>query len=198
MKYYPAFLKLKGKRVILFGGGSVALRKLKSLVETEAQVTAISKEFSDEFLKFAKKNRTRIQPGNKLPKNWKTFSLVVAATSEAAFNHGVYQQCERANIFVNVVDDPKHSTFIVPSSFKRGALQIAVSTGGKSPLLAKLIRKKLSRQFGREYQGFLAELGRERKKVKRLIVEQKERRNHFEKLIRMRLKSFRQPAGKKS
>ena len=112
-------------------------------------------------------------------------------------NELIYKRATGANIFVNVVDDPKHSTFIVPSSLKRGSLQIAVSTGGKSPLLAKLIRKKLERQFGGEYRGLVAWLGKERKRIKNLIAEQKERQAHLQKLIEARLNVLERPASRR-
>ena len=197
MRYYPTFLNLVGKRVLLFGGGVVALRKAQALSGAKARVTAISKDFSEAFLRFAKRNGIKTEWGSHLPRSWRTFSLVIAATSDPEFNRKIYRCAERANIFVNVVDDPKNSTFIVPSSLKRGSLQIAVSTGGASPLLAKLIRKKLSRQFGGKYSHLVTWLRKERKKAKRLIAEQKEHQSHLQKLIETRLRSLEKEALRK-
>ena len=186
MRYYPVFLNLKGKRVLLLGGGAVALRKVRTLIESGARVVAVSREFSNKFLRFAKQRRVQICRGSAVPK-LRDFSLVVAATSDTKLNQEVYARSERAHLFVNVVDDPKRSSFIVPSTLKRGSLQIAVSTGGKSPLLAKWIRRKLEHQFGGEWRDLIQWLGEERKKVKRLITEQKLRRQYLQQLVEMRL-----------
>ena len=182
-QYYPAFLNLEGKRVLLFGGGAVALRKAKALVRSGACINAIAKEFSPSFLKFSEKNGITAKHGSTVPENLKSFPIVVAATSDAHFNHKVYDACVKKGILVNVVDDPKHSTFIVPSVVKRGALQIAISTGGRSPLLAKMLRKKLERQLGIELGQLVETLGLARAQAKQTISSQKKRRNHFKKLI---------------
>ena len=187
MIHYPIFLNLNGKQILVFGGGNVALRKTRVLVKSSAVVTAVSQEFSKAFLQFAKANQIALVYGSKIPENVNPW-LVVAATSDKTFNHEVYQWCNKRHIFVNAVDDPEHSDFIVPSVLVRGQLQIAISTGGQSPLLAKILRKKLSKQFGEEYGQLAKELGRDREKAKRLITAPKARRNHFHKLVRARLK----------
>lgn len=188
MYYYPVFLNLERKRVVLFGGGQVALRKARALVKSGADLVVISRGFSAPFLRFARRNRIKIRYASALAETLNAASLVIAATSDPVFNHKVYQKCKQEGIFVNVVDDPAHSTFIVPSLVKRGALQIAISTGGASPLLARLLRKKLSTQFGAGYGQLVRWLERDRKTAKRLIGVQNQRRNHFQKLIQSRLK----------
>ena len=189
-RYYPIFLNLKGRYVLLFGGGSVALRKAKLFLKTGAVLTIVSKDFSESFQTFAKAHSLGLKRGYALGGSLRKFSLVVSATSDTGFNRKIYQKCLKENIFVNVVDNPQHSTFIVPSSLKRGPLEIAISTGGASPLLAKLIRKMLGRQFGSEYRNMVLWLQKERKKVKQMILEQKERRQHFQKLIETKFRSI--------
>ncbi|MBI4368154.1 MAG: bifunctional precorrin-2 dehydrogenase/sirohydrochlorin ferrochelatase [Candidatus Omnitrophica bacterium] len=184
MIYYPAFLNLKAKKVILFGGGEIALRKARSLVQTGAKLTAASRDFSEPFLHFAKRNRIRIQRKSSIPKTFKGVMLVTAATSDSVFNRTVYERCVRDGVLVNVVDDPKHCTFIVPSVLRRGPLQIAISTGGASPLLSKILRQKLEKQFGREYAQLAKRLGRERKKTKGKLNSMQERKQYFKKFIR--------------
>ncbi len=186
--YYPAFLNLTGKKVLLLGGGQVALRKARALIRAGARLQAISRDFSASFLRFARQNRVPIQYGRAVPKSLKQAQLVIAATSDRSLNHQVYERCVRKGIFVNVVDDPKNSTFIVPSVIRRGALQIAISTGGKSPFLAKTLRKKLEAQFGPSYGRLVQSLGFARRKAKRLIKFAKERRNHLKKLVKTSLR----------
>lgn len=194
--YYPAFLNLKGRKVILFGAGEVALRKARVLKQAGADLIVISRDFSKPFLKFADRYQIEMKRGSVLPK-LNHVSLVVAATSNQTFNRAVYEACERKGIFVNVVDDPKHSTFIVPSVLKRGSLQIAISTGGASPLLAKTLRKKLAVQFGSGYGQLVKRLAQDRKKSKRLIAFPNGRRNHFRKLVESRLKILEAKNSKK-
>lgn len=187
MIYYPAFLNLRGKQVLIFGGGNVALRKARLLVKSNAIVTVVSQKFSEAFLRFSKTNQIALISGSKIPANVRP-RLVVAATSDTAFNHKVYRWCHQRRIFLNSVDDPERSDFIVPSVLVRGGLQIAISTGGRSPLLAKILRKKFSKQIGEEYGQLAEELGRDREKTKRFIAMPKARRNHFHKLVRAHLK----------
>ena len=186
--YYPAFLNLKNKLVVLFGGVHVALRKARVLVRSGANLKVLSRDFSPAFLAFAKRNRIQIRRGSRLPSSIRGISLVVCATSDPDFNRRIYERCVRSGLFVNVVDDPKHSTFLVPSVMRRGLLQIAVSTGGASPLLAKLIRKKLEEEFGSEYRALLRSLHLDRERSKRLIRLGRKRRNHFQKLVGSKLK----------
>lgn len=188
MKYYPAFLNLKGRRALLFGAGEVALRKARTLVQSGAQLTVISREFSKPFQKFARENGIKMRRGNQFPNQLDKVFLVVAATSNSAFNRTIYKNCEQRGILVNVVDDPKHSTFIVPSVLRRGLLQIAISTGGASPLLAKTLRKKLAAQFGAGYSELVKRLAQDRKKAKRKIRFGRERKNYFQKLVTSQLK----------
>lgn len=190
MIYYPAFLNLAKRRVYLFGGGEVALRKARALARSGADLIAISRDFSKPFLRFAKHRRIQLRTGSRIPKLFRPAALVIAATSDRAFNHEIYKRSSEQGILVNVVDDPTHSTFMVPSVLRRGSFQIAITTGGASPLLAKMLRKKLAREFGAEYGLLIRNLKRDREKIKRLIPAGTERRNHFRKLITSRLKEL--------
>ncbi len=194
--YYPAFLNLKGRKVLLFGAGEVALRKARTLKQAGADLIVMSRDFSKPFLKFANRNRIKMKRGSVFPK-LDHVSLVVVATSDQVFNRAVYKRYEQKGVFVNVVDDPKHSTFIVPSILKRGSLQIAISTGGASPLLAKTLRKKLAAQFGSGYGQLVKRLARDRIRTKRLIGIQKDRKNHFQKLVESRLRILETKNSKK-
>lgn len=186
MKHYPVFLNLENKPVLLIGAGEVALRKAKSLLKVGAKLFVYSKEFSPVFKKFFGQKKFVVQI-RKLPKNFRTYALIICATSDRQLNQSVYERAAKDNIWVNVVDDPKHSTFIVPSSLERGGFQVAVSTGGASPVLAKLIRKRLSSQFGPEYSRLVKWLKSEREKVKLMINDQKKRHDYFQKAVSEKL-----------
>ena len=191
MIYYPAFLNLKGKKVFLFDAGALALGKAKSLIASEPKLSVISREFSDAFRRFAKSKKIKLQKGSRIPKSLSSVSLVVAATSDTGFNRLVYQACSRKGILVNVVDDPKHSNFIVPSVVRRGNLQIAISTGGASPYLAKLLRQKFEGELDSRYADLARFLKKERVRVKNTISSAAGRRNYFEQLVNAKLKQLR-------
>ena len=197
MSYYPAFLNLNNQKVVLFGGGQVALRKAKTLVEAGADLVVMSRDFSREFLKFSKRHRLKLRYGSEIQNILRGSFLVIAATSDGKFNEAVFQACKQKGVFVNVVDDPAHSSFIVPSVLKRGRLQIAISTGGASPLLAKTLRQKLEAQFGTEYGELLRRLERDRKKAKGTIHLEKDRRNHFHQMVASGLQSLNRKNSKK-
>lgn len=188
MIYYPIFLNLKNKRVLLFGGGQVALRKAKSLIQSGACLSVISRDFSNAFIRFAKAKKMRLKKGNRIPKQLKNFSLVIAATSDVSFNRSVYRVCDHKGIWVNVVDDPKNSSFIVPSVMRRGDLQIAVSTGGASPALAKLLRQKFEAEFGANYTKLVQFLKKERQNIQKNMFHIKDRRKYFYRLVKSKLK----------
>lgn len=190
MRYYPAFLNLKGKNVLLFGAGEVALRKAKSLVESGAKLSVISRDFSGAFIRYAKSKNIRLKKGDTIA-NFRNISLVIAATSSAAFNRAVFKVCERQKIWVNVVDDSKHSSFIVPSLIRRGNLQIAISTGGASPAMAKLLRKKWEGELSVKYAGLLRYFKKQRTKIKETMSDSSDRRKYFYKMVKAKLKKMK-------
>jgi siroheme synthase-like protein len=170
---YPLFLKLEGRQCLVFGGGRVAARKIRALLKRGARVTCVSQDFSKALRDWAKRNRSRLvlkrvgkgstrQPlgrGNRAP------ALVVAATSDRNFNARVAQACRRKKIWVNAVDDPEFCDFYAPAILERGPLQIAISTGGTSPLFAKRLREELERVIPSSTGRLLEKLGRLRRKV---------------------------------
>jgi len=159
-RYYPAFLNLAGRRCVVVGGGPVALRKAGTLLEHGALVEIISPEPCAGLVAAAaggqvKLTRARYQPGL-----LGRAVLVVAATDDRAANRRVAEEARAQGALVNSVDDPDGSDFIVPATFSRGDLTIAISTAGRSPALARRLRAKLEAAMGEEY-GALAELAGE-------------------------------------
>ncbi len=187
MIYYPAFLNLKNKNVLLFGAGEVALRKAKSLSETGAKLTVISKEFSPDFKRFARSKNMKLKKGSQIPGRIGEFSLVVSATSDPRFNEGVWRACTKKGILVNVVDDPAHSSFIVPSVIRRGNLQIAISTGGASPALAKALRQRFESELNQKYGDLVAYLKKQRIHIKKTILNSKDRQKYFKQFVQSKL-----------
>lgn len=137
--YYPVFLDLQGKPVLVVGAGAVALRKVKGLLEAGAKVTVVSPAQLPEFESLAVTLRARRFRRSDI----KGQALVFAATDSRAVNQAVGEAARAAGIAVNVADAPEECGFLVPSRIRQGGLQVAVSTSGRSPRLAIEIRKKI-------------------------------------------------------
>ncbi len=148
---YPIYADLTGRAVLLVGGGVVAARKLGALLKREIRVTVVAPEICPELQELTDDSGLVIhqrsyQTGD-LAEHW----LVIAATDDSKLNQKVFAQAAEARIFCNVVDQPELCTFHVPAVVRQGLLQIAISTGGASPALARKIRQELQEQFGPAY-----------------------------------------------
>lgn len=150
--YYPIFLNIKDKKCVVIGGGNVAYRKIKTLSECGAKVSVISPEFSKSLLEFSKKRSIQLIRRSYRRRDINGAKIVVAATGDKEVNRKISEDSKKAGAIVNVADDIELSDFIVPSFFRRGTITIAISTGGKSPYMAKKIREMIEKDFAREYE----------------------------------------------
>lgn len=149
--YYPIFLNIRGKRCVVVGGGKVAFRKIKALLEHGANVEVISPDLCPELTELAKAKAISMPHQNYEPRVLKGAVIAITATSKKDINQKVADEARKQGVLVNVVDNLELSDFIVPSHFHRGDLTIAVSTAGLSPALARKIRSKLEQNFREEY-----------------------------------------------
>jgi len=149
--YYPVFLQLNHKKCVVVGGGEVAERKVNSLLQSGAEVEVISPDLCSGLRQAAQKGLVRVVARKFNPGDLEGAFLAIAATDDRQVNSSVAQEAQKNGILVNVVDDPAQCTFIVPAVLRRGDLALAVSTSGRSPVLAKKIREKLEQYFGQEY-----------------------------------------------
>lgn len=170
--YYPVLLNLKGKKVIVVGGGKVAERKALPLLRSGAKVTVISPECTERLKKENLRKHIQYVPRRYKKGDLKNAFLVIAATDSAETNRKI---SEDAPYLVNVVDKPLLCNFIVPSVVRRGPLTIAVSTSGISPSLARTIRKELEGLYGREFEKHLNYIKKMRVKALSGIKNDKER-----------------------
>ena len=157
--YFPVFCDLKGRSVVVIGGGSVAQRKIENLLAAGADITIISPEITSCLSELKDKDLIRHIARNFESGDLDDAWLVIAATDNRKVQDQVYQEAERKRIFCNVVDEPRVCSFIVPSTVRRQELCIAISTGGKSPALAKALRKDLENRFKDEWGLFVSLLG---------------------------------------
>lgn len=155
--FYPLMLNIKDKDTTVIGGGKVAFRKVKKLLEYNAKVKVISKEFIEDF-NFIKEKIVMIKEEYNKESLENSF-LIFACTDSNKINFDIMKYCKENNILCNLADDLESSDFIVPSSIKRGELIISVSTLGKSPSLASKIRKELEDIYTIEYSDYVEVLG---------------------------------------
>jgi precorrin-2 dehydrogenase/sirohydrochlorin ferrochelatase len=152
VNYYPVFLDLKGRKVVVVGGGKVAERKVLVLLKTGADVTVISPSITRRLQRERVKKTLRHIPRDFARNDLKGAFLAIAATDSSEINR---EAAVRAPVLVNVVDVPSECNFITPSVITRGDLTIAISTGGTSPALAKTVRKELERIYGKGVEEYL-------------------------------------------
>lgn len=158
MKTFPICLTgLDGRRSLVIGGGKVADRKVRALLEAGAKVTVISPSLVPELDHLSQEDRIQVLRRAYRPGDLEGVFLVIAATDDPALNHAVWEEAQRCGCLINVVDDPRHSNFILPAVLRRGEFTLSISTGGGSPALARRVREQLEPQFGPEY-GELARL----------------------------------------
>ena len=150
--YYPIVLNIQGRKCLVVGGGKVALRKVKALLEHGADVEVVSPFFCPELNQLATDGAIRAIQRDYKPEDLEDAFIAIAATDDAKTNERVAAEARRRGVLTNVVDDLKNSDFIVPSYLKRGDVIIAVSTSGRSPALARKIRSELERNFKAEYE----------------------------------------------
>ena len=149
--YFPVFLDVRRKKCVVIGGGQVAFRKIRTLLDCGASVTVISPVLHPDLSELANKKSIQVIRRSYKSRDLKGAFIVIAATGTKETNRKVAKEAGRVGALVNVVDDPEPSDFIVPSLLRRGDLTIAISTGGMSPALARKIRTRLEESFGKEY-----------------------------------------------
>lgn len=183
MPVYPINLDLTGRQCACVGGGAVATRKVAALVEAGACVTVFSPTLTPALAQLARdENIIHIaqlcQPGD-----IGAFFMVICATDDKQINQSVAQEARKSGALVNVVDAPELCDFTVPSKISRGDLLITVSTGGKSPALAKKLRLELESRYGPEYGAYLEWIGILREQMKHCLKTSKERECFWQQTI---------------
>lgn len=183
MDHLPIFCQLRGRACLLVGGGDVAERKARLLLDAGAQLTVNALSFIPQFTAWAAEGMLTLVEGEfsetLLDECW----LAIAATDNDAVNQRVSDAAEARRIFCNVVDAPKEASFIMPSIIDRSPLMVAISSGGTSPVLARLLREKLESLLP-QHLGHVAKFaGQLRSRVKRHFATMSERRRFWEKLF---------------
>ncbi len=145
MVYYPVFLNIEGLAVLVVGAGPVGLRKARGLVEAGAKVTLVAvdcaeNDFQSLGIQWLKRRFRSTDLRGK--------AMVFAATNDRKVNAAIAFKCRQAGVWVNVADAPEEGSLIVPARVRDGSLQIAVTTGGEDPRMAKAMRQRLESILG--------------------------------------------------
>jgi len=165
MSLFPMFLKLAGRPCLVVGAGSVGTSKIEGLLAAGATVRLVAPEATPEVEEWSRAGRISWQARGFESHDLEGAFLAIVATPSRELNARVFEEASRRGVLCNVVDDPPHCDFYYPAVVRRGDLQIAVSTGGRSPALAARLRRDLEQQFGPEYEAWVEELGREREQL---------------------------------
>lgn len=181
MNYFPIFANLAGRPVLVVGGGAVAARKISLLLKAGAEVRVAAKHLNAELSALAAENKILWLAEEFRAEHIRTVFLIIAASSDQALNRRVFHLAESCQKPVNVVDDRDHCSFIFPSVIDRNPVQIAVSSSGSAPVLARLLRERLEALLPPSL-GDMAEIsGRWRDAVKGKLKSVTERRRFWEK-----------------
>jgi precorrin-2 dehydrogenase/sirohydrochlorin ferrochelatase len=165
--YYPVFLDLRERLCVVIGGGEVAERKVAALLECGASVRVVAPQVTPALRRWATEGRIEHLARPYRQGDLKDAFLAVAGTDDRTANALVYAEAQALGALVNVVDDPDRCSFVAPAVVRRGEVQIAISTGGESPALARHLRQVMEAAVPTEYAELAKVLGRVRRRLRK-------------------------------
>ena len=183
MRYYPVHLDIQNRNCLVVGGGSVGTRKVITLLDCGANVTVISPAVLHQLRDFATSGSIKLRERPYQSGDLDGMFLVIGATDDEELNRQISKEADRLNTLCNIADRPEVCNFILPSIVQRDDLVITISTSGRSPAMAKKLRKTLESQFGKEYGVFLKLMGAIRKKLLSTSHKPEAHKHLFEQLI---------------
>ena len=165
MAYFPVFLDLTNRKVLIVGGGKVATRKVKNLLPFTKDITIVSPKVTKELKELIDKYDLRWQKRRFRAPDLRGIHLVIVAVDDLKLQKRIFRLCEKRGILCNAVDSPEFCNFIFPSIIKRGELILALSTSGKVPALSRALREKLEKCIPENIEEILKELETIRKSL---------------------------------
>jgi siroheme synthase-like protein len=181
--YYPIFLDIENREVVLVGGGAVCARKAETVLRYGARVTIVAPTFTEEIEAWGRDGRVTLRRKRYDHGDLEGATIVFASTDDATVNEQIAHDCRARRIPVNVADDLSLCEFIVPAVIENGSVQVAVSTGGKSPALARMLKRDLQRVIGPEYTEVNDLLGALRDDAKSALPTDADRKAFFDDLL---------------
>ena len=183
MDHLPIFINVRQNPCLVIGGGDIALRKINLLIKAQAKVDCLSPLFCEGITNLSQNGDVNLIQKRFESDDIKDYAIIIASTDDSSVNALISKSAKKARIPVNVVDSPELSSFIMPSIVDRSPVIIAVSSAGKAPVLARIIRAKLETVIPSAY-GVLAEIaGEYRQKVKDRFSKIKDRRAFWESIF---------------
>jgi precorrin-2 dehydrogenase/sirohydrochlorin ferrochelatase len=158
LAYFPAFLKLDGRSVLLVGGGHIAGEKLEKLLDFTRDITIVAPEISEEVARMAERNGLTLHRRRYEPADLEGRFVVIVAVDDLALQKEIYDACQSRHTLCNSVDSVDYCDFIFPSYTRKGALTVAFSTSGISPSVAKYLRRAIERTIPDAIADFLEEM----------------------------------------
>lgn len=159
------FLKLDGRRCLVVGAGTIAEGKIGGLITTDATIRVVAPEATEQVQIWAAEGKITWEQRAFEPPDLQGAFLVIASTSSTALHEQIFAEARRLGVLCNIVDVPHLCDFFYPAVVRRGSLQIAISTAGESPALSQRLRKELEKQFGPEYEAWVAAIGEARSEL---------------------------------
>jgi precorrin-2 dehydrogenase/sirohydrochlorin ferrochelatase len=163
---YLVNLEMEGRQAVVIGGGSIASRKVRDLLEAKAHILVVAPAADPEIRKLAAAGRVRWRRGRYSRRDLRGAFVAVAATDEEGLNARISRDAQARGILVNVVDRPALCTFTLPAVLRRGALTVAISTEGLCPAFASVMRAELAGRLGPEYAEAVRVLGELRRAMR--------------------------------
>ncbi|HLA77072.1 MAG TPA: siroheme synthase CysG [Vicinamibacteria bacterium] len=176
-------LDLRGRSCLVVGGGPVALRKALSLLEQGASVTVVAPEVVPRLETLSREGLLRLEKRCYSAGEAAGFALAFAATDAGEVNRRVSQDAQAAGVWVNVADVPELCSFQVPARVRRGALELAIASGGQAPFAVRRLRQLLERRFGAEWGRWLEAAARFRSRMRRLAMGDAQREAGFDRFF---------------
>lgn len=204
MAYFPIYVNLEQKRILIVGGGRVALRKVKALLEYGPYILVVAPKIIQELYQMEESGKEEAETGKQTDyktakaayqrqltlerrkfekEDLKAADIVIAATDSPAENSRIYKLCKQDGKPVNVVDVPAQCDFIFPAIIKKKDLVVSVSTGGKSPMFAAKLKRELENRIPDYYGELVETLGIWRNRILTEVSDVKRRKRIFEALI---------------
>lgn len=180
MDYFPIFLSLKGRKISVIGGGEVACRKVDLLLKADADITVTSPELHPHLERLEQAGKIHWNNDVYQPSVLDHADQVWVTTNNRALNQSIYFDAEARGIWANVVDDRQYCHFITPSIIDRSPIQVAVSSGGASPVLVRFLREKLETQLPQNLSLLADYAGKQRDRIKEHFKTVDERRKFWE------------------
>ncbi len=184
MSVYPLTVRIRNKRVVVIGGGRVASYKIAPLLKEGANIVVVSRDLDKSLMKLVESKKIHWFQKDYEKSDLEDAFLVVAATSDAILNEHIAQDAS-LNQLVNVITNPESGNVHFPATMHRGKLNVAVSTGGASPKLAKKIRDDIAMKYDETYEDYLDFLYEVRMKVKQLRLEKRQQNILLQEVLKL-------------